>query len=376
VSMSGASGATSVGEGVRVAALSAQGPLSPSFRIRGAIPARALAQQGIRVSLMPLFSAEQDQAFRIGGAWRKALTILNARRALRARLPLQVDVAWVFRQVDMLPSLGIEKLAIDDHRLVLDVDDPIWLDATSYAGGHPLAFLKGTRRKLRMLAGRAEVVVAGNAYLAEWLAQYARDVRVIPSVVDTSRSTQRRHQNSETVVLGWIGSHSSFRHLEKLLAPLARAAATVPDIRFELWSMGGGTMNIPGMRCLSIPWAEETESIFLERMDIGLMPLADDPWTRGKCAYKAIQYMSAGIPVIADNVGVSAEVIGAGHAGYLVSSSTEWTEAVVSLSRDAGMRTRFGERGRHRAIADYSLQRWLPEIVAALTGRARVGDRL
>jgi glycosyltransferase involved in cell wall biosynthesis len=319
---------------------------------------------------MPLFSAGQDHAFRAGGAWTKTRTILSARRSLRARLALPVDVAWVFRQVDMLPSLGMEKLAIDGHRLVLDVDDPVWLDATPYAGGHPLAFLKGTRRKIRILARRADVVVAGNSHLAEWLAGYAREVTVIPSAIDTSRSPQRHHGDSDTVALGWIGSPSSFRHLKALRAPLARAAAMAPDIHFELLAMGGGAMSVPGMRCRSIPWGEEAESVLLERMDIGLMPLADDPWTRGKCAYKAIQYMAAGIPVIADDVGVSAEVIGSGHAGYLVSSSAEWTEAVVSLARDAGTRARLGKRGRERAIADYSLQRWLPEIVTALTGRS------
>jgi hypothetical protein len=348
--------------------LSATGPLSPSFRIRGAIPGRALADHGIRVCEVPLFSAEQDQVFRAGGAWSKARTIRNARRTLRARLPLSVDVAWILRQVDMLPFMRIEELASAGRRLVLDVDDPIWLDSTPGAGGHRLAFLKGTRRKLTVLAGRADSVVAGNAYLAEWLSRYADDVTIIPSVVDTERSVQRLHRASATVVLGWIGSPSSFRHLEALAPSLADAAAMARDIDFEMWVMGGGHVSVPGIRCRAVPWSEDAESDFLGHIDIGLMPLADNVWTRGKCAYKAIQYMAASIPVIADDVGVSAGVIGDGRAGHVVRSPSDWSEAIVSLARDADERARLGKDGRRRAIADYSLQRWLPEIGKVLTG--------
>jgi glycosyltransferase involved in cell wall biosynthesis len=322
---------------------------------------------------MPLFSAEQDRVYRVAGVWTKARTALKARNALRAQLPAPGDVTWVLRQADVFPSLLTEELAIGDRRFVLDVDDPIWLDRTRSAGGHPLAFLKGTRRKIKALARRANIVVAGNAYLAEWLGQYAQRVAVIPSVLDTDRSVQRRHEDAGTVVLGWIGSPSSFRYLENLVVPLARAAAAVPDIRFELWSMGGGMITVPGMYSRSVPWSEAAESTLLKRMDIGLMPLADNPWTRGKCAYKAIQYMAARIPVVADDVGVSAEVIA--NAGYAVTSPAEWTEAIVSLARDSGTRAGLGEQGRKRAIAEYSFHRWLPELATALAGRPVEGCR-
>jgi glycosyltransferase involved in cell wall biosynthesis len=354
---------------IRVAAFAARGPHSPSFRIRGAIPAAALSDFGIDVSLVPLFSACQERAFRMGGSRRRASTILAARRALISRLPLPADVAWILRQIDMLPSLRLEKLAISDHRLTLDIDDPIWLDTTRAAGGHPLAFLKGTRRKVIALARRADQVVAGNEHLADWLSDYTSHITVIPSVVDVSNSVHRKHRESETVLLGWIGSPSSFRHLRNLVIPLARAATEAPDIRFQLWSMGAGApLDVPGMKCHSVAWTEAGESSLLERMDIGLMPLSDDPWTRGKCAYKALQYMAAGIPVVADDVGVSAKVIGDGHAGYVVSSPEAWSEALVSLSRDVSVRAQLGDRGRKRVIADYSLERWLPELAKALTG--------
>jgi glycosyltransferase involved in cell wall biosynthesis len=358
-------------EPIRVAVLGAQGASSPSFRIRGALPGAALADYGIQVFPMPLFSAEQDRVFRNARGWAKARSLLSAHNSLRARLPAPVDVAWILRQADLLPSLRMETKAIGGRRFVLDIDDPVWLDWRPSAGGHPLAFLKGSRRKVQALARRADVVVAGNAYLADWLGQYAERVTVIPSLVDTDRSAERSHRNDETVVLGWIGSSSSFRHLQDLAAPLAHVASIAPDVRFELWSMGGGDIAIPGMRCVSVPWSEAAEKPFLERLDVGLMPLANNPWTRGKCAYKAIQYMAARIPVVADDVGVSAEVIGDGHAGRVVSSPGEWTEAIVSLARDADLRGRLGARGRRRAIADYSFKRWLPELANVLTGTTK-----
>jgi glycosyltransferase involved in cell wall biosynthesis len=354
--------------------LSATGPLSPSFRIRAAIPGRALVDHGISICEMPLFSNAQDRSFRAGGAWLKGRTILEARQAMRARLPAPVDVAWILRQADMLPSLRIEELASADRRLVLDVDDPIWLDSTPSAGGHRLAFLKGTRRKVRVLAQRADTIVAGNAYLADWLAQYASSVKIIPSVVDTEHSVQRAHEASETVVLGWIGSPSSFGHLERLAPSLADAARIARDIDFEVWTMGGGDIRVPGMRCRAVAWSEDAESDFLGRIDIGLMPLGDNPWTRGKCAYKALQYMAACIPVVADDVGVSAEVIGDGRAGHVVKSRSDWSEAIVSLARDVGERVRLGMGGRSRVVADYSLQRWLPDIAKALTGAPFLGE--
>ncbi len=318
---------------------------------------------------MPLFSTEQEQTFRMGGSRGKALTILAARRELLSRLPPPADVTWILRQVDMLPSLRLEKLAIGDRRFVLDIDDPIWLDTTRAAGGHPLAFLKGTRRKVIALARRADRVVAGNVYLADWLSDYTSSVTVIPSVVDVGRSVQRHHRENETVLLGWIGSPSSLRHLQNLVTPLARAAAEAPDIRFELWAMGAAApIDVPGMNCHSVAWNEADESSLLERMDIGLMPLCNDPWTRGKCAYKALQYMAAGVPVVADDVGVSAQVIGHGHAGCVVRSAQEWSEALVSLGRDVSVRAQFGAQGRERVVADYSLTRWLPDLAEALIG--------
>lgn len=317
---------------------------------------------------MPFFSAEQDRFFRRGGALTKARTILSARRTLRAQLPASADVAWILRQADMLPSLRMERKAIAGRRFVLDVDDPVWLDWTRSAGGHPLAFVKGTSRKVRALARRADVVVAGNAHLAQWLEPYAKKLIVIPSLVDTARSTQRRHHDSDTVVLGWIGSRSSFQHLQRRRLSLALAASTAPEIRFELWVMGGEDLKIPGIRCVSVPWTEASESTFLERMDIGLMPLADNAWTRGKCAYKAIQYMAACVPVVADDVGISAQVIADGRAGRIVRSPGEWADALVSLARDPVMRARLGEQGRQQAIANYSFERWLPELARALTG--------
>ena len=358
---------------VRVAAISAQGPLSPAYRVRTSIPRRALEGLGVLTESATLFSEEDEIQFRVGTPLVKAQVLLRARRRLAARLSAlrgHTDTAWIQRQADMLPTLRLERAAAQGLRLVADVDDAIWLDTSAAAGGHPLAVVKGTRRKIRWLARRADHVVAGNEFLAEWVGQHARAVTIVPSLVDPERLPVRSHEARETVVLGWIGSRSTARHLESIREPLAQLVSATPDLTFELAVMGGEIQHIPGLVQTTMAWSESGERELLGRMDVGLMPLPDNPWTRGKCAYKALQYMSAGIPVIADDVGISARVIGDGEAGLVVRGPDEWTEGIRELGRDPVLREQLGAAGRRRVEAEFSVDRWAPTLAAILRGDA------
>ena len=120
--------------------------------------------------------------------------------------------------------------------------------------------------------------------------------------------------------------------------------------------------------CRSEPWSEPREQSFLAEIDIGLMPLPDNPWTRGKCAYKALQYMAAGVPVVADDVGVSAEVIGHGEAGLIAGRNGEWSDHLDELAGDVELRARLGAAGRRRVEQDFSVRRWAPPLAAILRG--------
>jgi glycosyltransferase involved in cell wall biosynthesis len=276
-------------------------------------------------------------------------------------------VALVQRQVDLMPSLRLERLAAQGKRVVLDVDDAIWHDGSAAAGGHPLARLKGTPRKVRWLAARAQKVIAGNELLAEWLSACARDVVVIPSLVDHRLVPARVHSHLERVVLGWLGSPSTARSLPAVAGALTRTARLLRTPT-ELRVVGGAAPAVSGIDVRQLPWSPQSERTFLAEVDIGLMPLPDNEWSRGKCAYKALQYMAAGIPVVADDVGMSAQVIGHGEGGLIARRADDWVEHLVALATNPALRTRLGDVGRQRVERDFSVEAWGPALAAALKG--------
>jgi len=288
-------------------------------------------------------------------------------RSRLQRLDETTSTVLVQRQASPFPDTRLERFAASGRRLVYDVDDAVWLD-TSAPGAHPLAFLKGTSRKAVWLASRADQVIAGNDLLAEWLSRHSNDVIVVPSLVDPECTPMRRHSEREKVVLGWIGSSTTAPFLERLRRPLERLGPALAERDLELRVIGGRAPDIAGVRVRAQPWSEEAELDCLADMDIGLMPLPDSPYTRGKCAYKALQYMAAGVPVVTDDVGITAQVVGQGSAGMVATGDEEWFEALSWLAGDTSGRARIGKAGRARAEAEYSVQRWSPVLARALTG--------
>ena len=354
-----------------VGAFGALGPEAPSFRVRTKVPSAELQRHGITMHHYPLLDSEQDRTFHRGSARQRLQAALQARRALRTRLASEegFDVALVQRQVDLLPSLRLERLVADGRRLVLDVDDAIWLDASPAAGGHRLAALKGTPRKVRWLAQRADTVIAGNELLAEWLGRYSSNVVVVPSLVEHRSIPVRQHTQGERVLLGWIGSPSTAPSLSRLREPLKALTSAHPDLQVELLAVGGRAPELPGLRVREEPWSEESELAFLRTVDIGLMPLPDNAWTRGKCAYKALQYMAAGIPVVADDVGVSAKVVGHDEGGLIAADLSDWTALLAELADDPQLRARLGGGGRARVAKDFSVEMWAPRLAEILHGQ-------
>ena len=357
---------------MNVLALGALGAQAPSFRVRTRVPGAELARHGVAMRHLPLFSVEQDRRFHTAGARERARTLLAARAALSRTLASDgdADVALIQRQVDLLPSLRLERRAMAGRRLVLDVDDAIWLDRSPDAGGHRLAALKGTSRKVRWLAAHADAVLAGNELLAEWLSAHSDRVHVVPSLVEHRHIPVREHRQAATVVLGWLGSPTTAPSLDRLAEPLRRFAAAMPDRRVELLIVGGRAADVPGVSVRSEAWSVERERAFLEEVDIGLMPLPDTSWTRGKCSYKALQYMAAGIPVVADDVGVSATVIGHEEGGLIAGDADDWVQHLHTLASDATLRTRLGRTGRDRVAERFSVERWAPRMAAILHGRS------
>jgi glycosyltransferase involved in cell wall biosynthesis len=339
--------------------------MDAAFRVRLELPGRGLAAYGVALELLSLFAGDRAQRFRDAGALGKARVLAASRRQLKRDLREAGEGAStvvVQRQVDLAPWLPLERAAVRGRRLIYDVDDAVWLSGRQ-TGGHPLSVLKGAARKVRWLAERAEHVLAGNEILAEHLAAYSERVTVVPSLVDPAAYAVRAHEQGETLTLGWIGSPTTAPYLGRIAPVLARLARQ-SNRPVRLLVVGGSTAEIAGVRVEERAWSPEAEREVLAEMDIGLMPLVDTPWTRGKCAYKALQYMAAGIPPVADDVGVSAATVDG--AGYAVTGAERWLEALQALADDAGLRARLGAAGRRRVEEEFSPRRWLPTMAAIL----------
>jgi glycosyltransferase involved in cell wall biosynthesis len=209
-------------------------------------------------------------------------------------------------------------------------------------------------------------VIAGNAYLAK----RARDagaprVEIVPTVIDIDRYAVKHAlpSASEPLRIVWIGSPSTVRYLALLREPLA---ALNQRFAFKLRVIGGGTIDLSGVDVEFVQWTEATEVASIQACDIGVMPLLDSPWERGKCGYKLIQYMACGLPVVASAVGVNRQIVQDGVNGFLASTPLEWKTALAKLLEDAPLRRQMGTAGRQCVEQIYSLQVQAPRLIAML----------
>jgi glycosyltransferase involved in cell wall biosynthesis len=270
----------------------------------------------------------------------------------------------VQRRVDLAPSLGLERAATRNSRLIYDVDDAVWLSGRQTAG-HYLSFLKAAAHKTRWLANRAEHIMAGSELLAEHLAPYNDSITIVPSLVDNANYAMRHHEQTPVVTLGWVGSPTTSRYLSQI-GPTLDQFAEQSSRPVRLLILGGEAPRLYRVEVQQRMWSPESERVALGEIDIGLMPLEDTPWARGKCAYKALQYMASGIPPLVSDVGVSAAVVA--DAGYVAADHAHWLEGLHTLADDASLRARLGAVGRRRTEEDFSFDRWIPVSAQILKG--------
>jgi glycosyltransferase involved in cell wall biosynthesis len=209
-------------------------------------------------------------------------------------------------------------------------------------------------------------VVAGNEYLADYARRYNDRVCVIPTCIDTTKFVPRTRPDSDRSripLVGWIGSHTTAKYLEDLLPVLARAAKSHP---FRLYVVGSATpIRAAGLEVLQAPWALAREVEDFQRCDVGAYPLRDDDWCRGKCGFKAIQFMACGVPVVASAVGVNREIIRDGENGFLAATQEEWVEKLCRVLTDRNLRERLGSAGRQTIEEKYSLALHADRVVEA-----------
>lgn len=246
--------------------------------------------------------------------------------------------------------------------LVVDLDDAYWTHPPQLRQiGKRLRDPEKTDKLLRL----SDHVVAGNPYIAEHARMYNPRVTVIPTVVDTMRYQPRSVPAATSeVTIGWVGRWSSAFYLETLVPVLRAVCARHPHVRVKL--IGAGNREWEGIRLVCRPWRLESEIEDLQTFDIGIMPLADDEYSRYKCGFKMIQYMALGIPAVVSPVGVNCDIIEDGVDGYLAATPEEWFRKLSLLIENPALRARLGRAARRKIERRYSLDRALPLLVQVL----------
>ncbi len=207
-----------------------------------------------------------------------------------------------------------------------------------------------------------DFVTAGNEYLADLTGLDRESVTVIPTPVDTGLYQPRARQ-AGPVRLGWVGSRSTVGYLEGIMPQVERVVASHPGVTLTVVS---NAFPAPRPFIRNVEWTREAEPAEVAGFDVGLMPLPDTPWTRGKCGFKLLLYGACGVPSVASPVGVNRDVIVDGETGMLAAGPEQWAGALAALVEDAALRERFGRAARRRVEANYSVDVVVPRWAAAL----------
>jgi glycosyltransferase involved in cell wall biosynthesis len=313
-----------------------------------------LSVRGMDVLYRPGFTATKLREG-VGGYVKRLVEVVR---------PSSADVVFVYREASLLGPAWIERLHSWRLPLVFDFDDAIYLRDSSPANGW--ARILKPVRKPGAICHLARHVIVGNDVLASFANGHARAVTVIPSTIDTeSYQPKCRHPNPRPIV-GWTGSATTRRYLASLGSALRKLQQRED---FELLVIGV-RIEIDGVRVRCIPWKAETEVEDLRRLDVGLMPLADDEWCRGKCGMKALQYMALGIPPVVSPIGANTKIVRDGVDGFHVRTEEEWVERIVLLLRDEALRKRMGEAARKRVEDAYSARVHAPRVAQVLRDAA------
>ena len=261
------------------------------------------------------------------------------------------DYDAVLLQRKLLDGWEARVLRTHARRIVYDIDDAIM------HFNRPVSRLSRWRtgRRFRATVRALDHVVAGNEYLADIFRRAGPSASVLPTVVDPARYAAKRHAETAAPRLVWIGSHSTLPYLRQHLPALALAADRVPGL--GLITVADESITGAPFPVEHRPWSADTEAASLAAGDVGVAPTPTDPWTLGKCGFKIVQYMAAGLPVVASPVGANAELVRDGETGFLPTSDEAWADAIARLAADVDLRRRMGAAGRRRVEEELCLTR-------------------
>jgi len=284
-----------------------------------------------------------------GGMCRRMWALVKASRA---------DFVFIHRECAPVGPPFFEWIIANVLRkkIIYDFDDAIWLPNTS--DENKLAALVKWHGKVADICRWSYKVSCGNQYLADYARQFNANVVVNPTTIDTNAlhnpALYPTPSHTGKVVIGWTGTHSTLKYIDPVVPVLQKLESRYPET-FEFMVIANRKPDLPLRNVTFIPWTKHSEIPDLLRFDIGIMPLTDDIWAKGKCGFKALQYMALGIPAIVSPVGVNTEIVDSKVNGFVADSETEWLDAIIFLIDHADERRRMGNAGRKKIEQHYSV---------------------
>ena len=352
---------------MRVAAVTS-GRATPSarFRVRQHLPNLCKAGLDVRE-----YCPAINQGARLPGALGKVrarymppLIIGQTALNLALRIPAiigshQADVTWLER--NFIPGLDDAAILLGKP-IVLDIDDAIWLY-------NPMGMSQVGR-----LIGRADMVFAGNTFLADWCSQFCTNIHVVPTAVDADRFVPRSIQKEagSPFVIGWTGTSGNFRFLQMIEKGLDKFLRENPSARLMIVAdRPPEKLSVPPEQLVFRKWDPVNEHLLLHEFDVGIMPLDDSELSRGKCSFKMLQYMAVGIPVVVSPYGMNLEVLALGDFGYAALKDEDWRDALTYCIENQALGRIKGEIARELLVKEFSVTKISSKLISGLTDAAR-----
>jgi glycosyltransferase involved in cell wall biosynthesis len=332
---------------------------SPSQRFRFEQYIEIVRDKGHFVQVQSfLDSPNWKQFYTSGGYASKALTLLRgfSKRVLILFNASSFDFIFIHREAAPLGPPVIEWILarILRKKIIYDFDDAIWLTDRADEPGW-LKLLKW-RSKVKLICTWSHVISCGNDFLCEFARQANPRVVYNPTTIDTESVHNPEHyskKESDEIVVGWTGSHSTLKYLKDLEVVLQKLEEENKKLRIVVIADQPDSLSLKTLTF--IPWSKETELEDLMKIDIGIMPLPDDEWSKGKCGFKALQYMALRIPAVVSSVGANRAIVDDGVNGFLCSSGEEWRVVLQRLIGSKSLQSKMGEAGRKKVIDQYSV---------------------
>jgi glycosyltransferase involved in cell wall biosynthesis len=336
---------------------------SPGQRFRFEQYLNYLSQNGFEYRISNFLNEDDDRAFYSKGNYlRKFLILLKSifQRIRDVWQASEYDIIFIYRDAIMIGTTFFEKRFHKSHaRVVFDFDDAIWFPEVS-EGNSNLAWLKKPS-KTRRIIELSDMIFAGNAYLADYARQYNPNVKIVPTTIDSDyyiKSDKKYNpeistNNDELIRIGWTGTSTTIKYLQ-LAEPVLKKIKEKYGKKVCFRVISDVSYKPSGLEIENIKWKKETEIDDLSLIDIGIMPLPDDKFARGKCGFKGLQFMALEIPAVMSPVGVNNDIISNGINGFLPKNDDEWFEVLSKLIESKELRQKTGKEGRRTVIEKYS----------------------